>query len=428
MAALPNLVNYQEPLLVLPSEAQNFEYTAVPVNGSTFGPSSQILVDLGNRGFLDPASVYFRYKMTYTGANATVGTLVGTPVYTPFLRLDTFVNSSNIETINNYNTVANLYTNVNMNIADKLGQQYNFGFTDSALSNQNVDGGSFTFSGTSQAYFYSAPLIGLLSSCEKLVPLFLMNNVRLAFTLDTLSNIQSNIALESTQITNYSISNFEICYNCVDMGAAVEHEIIRMNPKLRIKSSSFATSMAPTIPTATSGSQSLVFNLRYASVKSVFTNLGGTSGGISASKNMESFDITSNNGDYQYQIGGVNYPQKSLSTVNNKAGLMIELRKAVGSILANNSSLSINNAEFNATGAAPTTVFIPAKFWVAQNLQKLTVSQKAFFTGVSTQLAPIQLNVNIGTATQQAYNALLIANYDAILELDTTTKQLTMIQ
>ena len=111
MSGLPTLVNYQEPLVVLPPETQNFEYTAVPVNGSTFAPSSQILVDLGNRGFLDAASIYFRYKMTYTFAAGAVNdtiNIVGTPAYTPLLRLDTFANSQNIETINNYNTVANI--------------------------------------------------------------------------------------------------------------------------------------------------------------------------------------------------------------------------------------------------------------------------------------------------------------------------------
>ena len=128
MSALPQSVNYQEPLVVLPENTMNFEYTATPVNGSTFAPSSQILVDLGNRGFLDPASLYFRYKITYTGTAAQVPTICGVPAYTPILRLDTFANSQNIETINNYNSVSALSVNMQLNVADKLGQQYNLGF------------------------------------------------------------------------------------------------------------------------------------------------------------------------------------------------------------------------------------------------------------------------------------------------------------
>ena len=217
----------------------------------------------------------------------------------------------------------------------------------------------------------------------------------------------------------------------IDMGQEVQNEIIRMNPKLRIKSSSFATSIAPNIASATSGSTSLVFNLRYASVKAILAVFGGTDTARSANKLFDSFDITSSNGDYQFNIGGVNYPQKSLSTLNNKGGLMMELRRAMGSILNNNVSLSVNFNEFNIAdpaAAAPTSVVLPGKFWVAQNLQKLTVNQKAFFTGVSTQLAPINLNINIGTATPQAYTPLLVLLYDAIIEIDPATKQIIMIQ
>ena len=104
MSALPSAINYQEGLAVLPENTQNFNVACVPVNGGAIGPSSQIQVDLGNRGFLDPASLLIRYKITYTVATAgdTIR-VVGTPAYTPFLRLETLVNSNTVESINNYN-------------------------------------------------------------------------------------------------------------------------------------------------------------------------------------------------------------------------------------------------------------------------------------------------------------------------------------
>lgn len=428
MSALPQSVNYQEPLVVLPENTMNFEYTATPVNGSTFAPSSQILIDLGNRGFLDPASLYFRYKITYTGTAAQVPTICGVPAYTPILRLDTFANSQNIETINNYNSVSALSVNLQLNVADKLGQQYNLGFNDGNVGNENVDGAGFTVAaGGTNDFYYSAPLIGLLGNSEKLIPLFLLNNIRVALTLDSVANVSTNITGDA-KITNFSITNFELCYNCIDMGMEVQNEIIRMNPKLRIKSSTWATSLAPQIASGASGSQSLTFNLRYASVKSCFALFGGTDGAKSANKLLDSYDITSSNGDYQFNIGGVNYPQKSLSTLNNKAGLMMELRKAMGSIFNNNVSLSVNINEFSVLSTGTTSVYRPAKFYVAQNLQKMTVPSKGFFTGISTQMAPIQLNINIGTATSQAHNPLLCINYDSILEIDSMTKTIMMIQ
>ena len=63
MESLPNLVNYSEPLSVLPDGMQNYSVTCTPVNGSSFGPSSQIIVDLNNVGYLDPASIMIRYNV-----------------------------------------------------------------------------------------------------------------------------------------------------------------------------------------------------------------------------------------------------------------------------------------------------------------------------------------------------------------------------
>ena len=97
-------------------------------------------------------------------------------------------------------------------------------------------------------------------------------------------------------------------------------------------------------------------------------------------------------------------------------------------IFGSNVSMSINGAEFAAVSATGTTPVVPAKFWVGVCLQKLTIPQKAFFTGVSTQNSPITVLINIGTATSQIHTAMLILNYDAIIEIDTSTKQCVIIQ
>ena len=197
---LPNAVNYSEPLAVLPPDAQNMLVAYPPSNGSTFGPSSIIQVDLGSRGFLDPASLQIRYKFNSTFGDNTQSKIVGTPVYTPFLRLETFVNSQSIESINNYNTVANMLTNLQLSVADKLGQQYALGYVNSTISpvtNEALDGRIYPTTaavGTaSDSGFFSAPLHCSLSYAEKLIPLFLVGPIRLQFTMDTLLNMCSNL-------------------------------------------------------------------------------------------------------------------------------------------------------------------------------------------------------------------------------------------
>jgi len=434
MSALPSQVNYNEPLLRLPENTTNFLAAALPTNGSTFGPGSIAQVDLQtNRGFLDPASLSIRYKVRVLSASGgDPAKLVGTPVYTFINRFVCYVNSQTIETISNYNTVANLMTNLKLSVAQKLGQQAAFGYvgnTTSDVPNEELDGRlcSADASGAEfvDDFWVSAPLYSLLGNSEKLIPLFLLQNMRMEFTFESLANISSNLTADD-KATGYTISNFEVVYNVIDFGAEIQRQIMAESPKILIKTSSYNTSVAP-IATATSGNVNLIYNLRYASIKSAFLNFGGTSVTESANKNMDSFDITSKNGDYSLQISGIAYPQKALSTLQNRAGILNELRRAMGSIFSNNNAMSINTREFDKTDSETTSYIVPAKFWVGFNLQKLTIESKAFFSGVSTNNSPITAIINIGTPTTQAYNAMLIAVYDAIIEIDTQTKQCVII-
>ena len=425
---LPSCVNYAEPLAVLPANAQNYLFAAVPCNGSSFTAGSIIQVDLGSRGFLDPASLMIRYKYTSVATGSTK--MVGTPAYTPFIRLDTFINSQSVESINNWNTVANMLTNLQLSVADKYGSQFGLGYVDNGSATvgslEKMDGRLCASGGESG--FLAAPCHCSLAYCEKLIPLFLLNGIRLQFTMDSLANMCSNISGDSASaFTSFTITNFEVIYNCIDLGAEAQAEVIRMNPKIKIKTQGFSTSVAP-VASGSSGAINLIFNQRFASDKSAYLNMGGTSTTYSANKNMDSFDITSGNGDYQLNVGGVAYPQKPLSTSNNKAGVLQELRRSMNTIFGSNVSMSINSYEFNSGSGSTSDYTVPAKFWVGLNLQKLSIPQKAFFTGTSTQLSPISAIINVNTATSQLHNVMLVLNYDIIVEIDTLTHQVMYIQ
>jgi hypothetical protein len=435
MSALPNQVNYSEPLLMLPENTSNFLVAALPTNGSSFGPGSIAQVDLTtNRGFLDPASLYIRYKITTTSASTTQTKIVGTPAYTFINKFVCYANSQTIETISNYNTVANMLVNMQMSVADKVGQQYSLGYVDyttTPVTNEALDGRLCV--ATTDTFSCSAPLYSLIGNSEKLIPLFLLQNMRLEFTFESLANVSSNLTVDVTTngstMTGYTISNFEVVYNVIDFGPEIQRQIIAENPKILIKSSSYNTSIAP-VASGTSGNINLIYNLRYASIKSAFLNIGGTNQSNSlgsAAKNMDSIDLTNSNGDYSLQIADISYPQKPLSTLNNKAGIMNELRRSMGSIFGSNVSMSINAVEFSRTDSLGTTYDKPGKFWVGINLQKLTIPSKAFFTGVSTQNSPITAIINSNTATAQLFNVMLIAVYDAIIDIDTQTKQIVIV-
>ena len=70
----PSCIDYSETHYSLPQET------------TAYAPFSVIQVDLASDGFIEPDSIYIRYKTTI--ANAAAALMCGCPIYTPFNRLD----------------------------------------------------------------------------------------------------------------------------------------------------------------------------------------------------------------------------------------------------------------------------------------------------------------------------------------------------
>ena len=499
MDTLPSSVDYSEPMGVIPAGTENYNVTCYAVNGSSFTAGQQIIVDLNNVGYLDPASLSIRYKLALgmpavVAAAAIAGTSMsvpGCPVYTPLLRLDTLFNSNVVESINNYNSVATALSNLEMSVSDKMGQQSALGYIsqawkaattvvpvpyiDYSTTNELTDGLNLNVGVTTNAigaattatFALSAPLPCLLSNPEKLVPLN-GTNIRLQFTLDSQTNVcPTSITPISTSLYGglsltgvtcidaatgnalgmlptagafnlYTITNFEVVYNQIQFPPHVEKQILAM-PKLRIKTSSYATGLQ-TLAAGVGGTVNLVYNLRYASIKALFLLMGASATGTGNAANypnklFESVDITSGNGSFNFQCNGVYYPQNPLSTANSKGGVLTELRRAMIDLYANNSnSMAINSTEFSKTDASIGAADSPVnqscskvgKFYVGVNTQKM--SDKAVFSGISSQNSPITAIINIGsTATIYGYSPILMCYYDSIIEIDVQTKQVNYI-
>jgi hypothetical protein len=448
---LPKILQYDEPLYSLPPNTQSFQVVCNPLSGSTFGPNTQIDVDLGSRGYLNPKSLHYRYKMTTTSTPASY--MVGCPAYTPFQRLNIVMNSQNVEQMPNFNVVSNLIVNTTKDIAQKVGEQQAYGYADefitsSPITNEQLDGGLFPAGGGSKSV--SAPLICSLSSCEKLIPLHLLNGVRLSFFTDSIANMFSVVSnsgatpvstantttgtitvsngVNVTNITlptDFQISNFEVVYDCIDFDENIKSMVSSLD-KIRIKSNTWGSS-SQTLASGVSGQQNLIYNHKYSSVKALFLNMGGATRTISANGNMDSYNIAGLTGDYQFSLAGINYPQRVLSCANNNGGIFQALRQAIGSIYDKNNAMSINSLEWNKISTNTTQPIVPAKFWVGVSTEKLKVPG-SFFTGISTEASPISAIININTATSQPHNVMMIVNADLIFEIDPQTKQVVVIQ
>ena len=411
---LPSSVDFRSSLPALPDSTQQIPVAASPVNGASFTAGQQIQFDLLNRGFLVPDSMYLSYKFDAV-ATATATAWRATPVYSAFNRLDVQIGSQTVDTIQNYGLVMHLLTNLTYDVAQKYGLQSCFGYDPNPAvatspTLEELDGRAITASTTNTGSL-SAPLVSILSNSEKLIPLFAMPQIRLTLTMDSIAN-QFTVA---AGITSFTMSNVELRYKVVDMGGAVENMVLGMGDKLYIKSQSFSCA-SQTLP-ATIGYSELIFNQRFASVKSLYA----VNGSASVNGFYDSIDLTSNNGSYSFNVGGVNFPQKEISTSTAKAQALMELKSAVGSIFDKNNNLSINRVEFSYVVGQATTFSAPAKFFVGTSTEKL--NSDSLLTGISTQNSPISYKINTGTSTAASSTVSLIVNYDALIEVDTLTRQ-----
>lgn len=413
MSVLPSSVNYGEQISALPEGTQALTQVLSAVNGSTFAPNSIIQFDFLNRGFIDPESIYLSFSYTLT--SAVSAEMVGTPFYTPFLRSEVLVGSVVIESINDYGVVCNILSNTTMSVAQKYGMQSSWGYNnDTAVPTlETMDGRLMTLNETGS---FSGPLPNILTSADKLIPAFAMPQIRLQLTLNSLANMFTTTVVP----TNFVLSNVELCYKMLDIPSAQAYTMSL--DKFYIKSNGFVNSSV-TLASGTNGSSSLVYNQRLASVKSAIISFGGTDAN-SLNKSFDSY-APSTSSTYQIQIAGQYYPQRPLSLVANKSRVLMELKNAIGSIYSASNALSINGVEFNRVVNTATTYSAPAKHYIGISLESL---HSGLLTGTSTQNSPISLLFSTASATAQALNAMLILNYDALIEISPQEKQVSVKQ
>ena len=415
---LPREMNYEETYSQIPDGLVSTQITLSRVNGSTFSQSSVIQFDLLSRGMFVPDSLFIRYKWTTTSA---VGgsSFLGTPVYAPFARLETIVGSQIVETINQYNQVANTMVNLTQSVGSKYGMMAAYGYAGlSATPAMSEMDGRLLATAVTDTGSFSGLLPGILSNSVKLLPLFATGQVRVQLTLDTLNNIFGTTQLP----TNLVLSNVELIYTMVDPGQRVE-QYVRGLGTFHIKSQSFANSSV-SLASGTSGTISLVFNQRLASIKSAFILFQPLTTGTN--KTFDSIDPTASNGEISLNIGGISYPARPLSTLNNKSGILQYLRNAVGSLYDKDNNMAINNVEWNYLPTTATTPTEPSKFIVGIDLERLHTD--SLLSGTSTENSAITLLLQSNTATNQIYNVNLILAYDAIIEIDVNSRQVSIKQ
>lgn len=415
MNSLPASVNYAVPVPSLPENSVKYSVALQPVNGQTFAMGgNQIIFQFPNRGYLVPDSIYLRYRATITNATGA-DSIIGCPFSTPIQRVETQFGSQTVDSINDWNQVNHILTNTTMDVAQKYGMQTAYGYGD-GLNVPNLEALDSRLVPTAgESTSFAGPVPCMLSNIQDhLLPLFAMPTISMIFTTEAVANIRFG-----TTISALSMFNVELCFDFVEFGSEVDAMVRGMGPKIFIKSQSFSNSSV-NIGAGANGSQSIVYNQRFASCKAAIVSFSNQVN----NKKFDAVDVTTNTGEYSLNISGVQYPQKSLSALNNRAGILQELRKTMGSIYDKTNSMAINNVEFLTTDATVTTAGAPGKFYLGFALEKL--HSNALLTGVSTNNSNITVNINQSTATSAAHQCNLLLVYDALIEIDVVNKQATV--
>lgn len=422
--SVPREVEYSNRPNSLPPNTQNIDVVVAPNNGSSFANDGDIIqFQLPARGFLVPSTLYLRYKCAVVSAN-NKQEMIGTPAYTPFSRLQTSFGAQVVESIEGYNQVANILVNTKMDFGEKLGLAYSLGLVDysTAPATDTLNGRLLSAVG-GETWDMACPLGCILSNADHLVPLGSMPSVQIQLTKDAMVNMFDQTgASPTTDLTSITLSNLELCFQCVEFGAEIDPMILSQTDgegNILIKSQSY-TQSSQNCPAIT-GQTELIYNQRLSSIKSVVANINGA--GATQNDWADSVEITGNGGDYQFLIASVPYPIRPMSVSQNKGGVYQELANCWS--MAHDlysSHLAIIPSEFNVDDADTTAYNKPGKFYVAQNTERL--SSSAMLTGISSQLSPISFRINMGgVAPDSDHNVALIVNYDSIMVINPLTRQ-----
>lgn len=423
--SLPASVDFSKALPKLPSAVSSTLMSVQSTNGISFGAGQVIQFDLPSRNglFVEGRSLFLRYKLQYTQVGTTATYFFRKPVFAPIFKLDEFIGSTPINSVYQYNQVANMYVDLNFSQADVLGQGSSWGLDNNTWS--DVDGGSSGTTAGTQFLSVAAPLVcSAIGGADKLLPTGLMAPIRIQLTLDTLANIVASTAI----VTDYTIVQPELCFMAIDMGSAVEAMVASL-PQITLKTKGWANASQSSASTS-AGFNTYVFNHRYASIENLYLLSTNTS---SANKWGDSYNPLGNastSGTVQFSIGQQMFPQLPINNITGgRASVLQYLRECVGVITDNRNTMSIGALNFSqyASSATTGTVDLPAKFIVGVPLNKINAvspyQASALLSGTSAQQTPINVLLNSGSAFGATIVFYLIAEYTSLIHIDTVSKQ-----
>ena len=443
MTTLPKSLNY-ESMSSLPAGTKSTQVVINPNNGASFSSAGSVIqFDLLQKGFIIPSSLTLSYTMNIKTTAGTTADLdmLGVPAYTPIQRLETLHNGNVIESVNQYNALHSMLVATKLSQTQKASLAPALGLankTFSATTSGRVIVNDATTNGAGQEFSVACPLGCLISNCDKLFPSAYTGAMRVQLTLDDVQNCFAKVGVagsETHQVASMTLSNLTLKYDCVEFSPEIDQMVFSSLAdeagNIHIKSQTFQTS-TQTLPANSVGQTALIYNARLSSIKSLIAQFQESSTATIKQVNgkFASVDVTSQNGSYQFQLNGLYYPQRPINTKSEFMSGFLELNSCwsqPSDILS--TQMSIKETEYRTAPADTTTSVTGGKHYVGINVENMSGASGTLFSGISSQLSPINLNLTLNTSSGASSRQVdLFVCHDAIVSVNVATRDLVVKQ
>jgi hypothetical protein len=413
-------------------QARSYRASIPPTNAQTFAPGSTIIMYIpGGRSktFLDCTQSYLRFTVQQNSAtndfhiDHSAGAFIN--------RLDVFHSSNALESIQNYNVLHNAVTDIQCNVAQKIGLQNSFGFGNDTSGRNGLD-----VSGLNARQTFCIPIlsgvVGVL--LDKMLPLHaLSDDIRLEFTLE---NSDLAVAWTGATSTPWKIINVELELQIIELGdegMAMVNSVAPRNNSLFLHGNTFRH-YTSTIPNGYSGSYSTLIPSRQASLKSLMVLPRRSTEIVDPTSYSLSSRVNPNIASYWWRVGSALVPQKPINLINqNTTGGFSEgyseIQKAWHSLGHFEMASSLSYPYFNVADTsdalgggvvAPSTTSNSYKnaFMIQTELESFANRTDVILSGMNTLSSQVFFECVINTPIAANYTLDIYSNFDHNLAIE----------
>ena len=410
--------------------------------------------------FLDTNCTTISFTLIYTVSTALAATgalfNIKSSAASFFDQLTLYSNNVPIESINQYGLLQNFLIQNGVSASERngglsvaMGCDSN---TSTGLDLNLKDTGTFR-------YNFTIPLLSIIGANmndNKLFPIGMIQNLQLLMTTANQLPMVSFCTAVTTQPAipaGFQLSEFTLNLKYVDIGADAS-AILRTtlnNNKWFIKANTYINSSA-TLPSGSSGSQQLLFQIRNTSLKSLYHTFSIAQNAVSPNGDYDSLNPQLSS--RQLQIGSNFYPTKALNdtarpsesyqyliaALVQNGGLLHSMGTTINRYmyctLLSPTGVSGQDSTYttpalcvrtfaNVTDESTSTNVIkfPNSFYCGYDLELNSGPQ--LFQGINTRSSPPFLSLNLLTTLGNTVNVNAWGLCDVILEVDAMSKSIT---